>query len=58
MQVDASQIGLGAALLQNGKPMAFASKALNKTEDHWYTNIERNANCCLQSGEILNIHLW
>ena len=28
MQVDASQVGLGAALLQNGKPIAFASKAL------------------------------
>ena len=30
IQVDASQVGLGAALLQNGKPMAFASKALLK----------------------------
>ena len=28
MQVNASQNGLGAALLQNGKPMSFASKAL------------------------------
>ena len=32
IQVDASQVGLGAALLQNGKPVAFASKALTKTE--------------------------
>ena len=32
MQVDASQVGLGAALLQNGKPIAFASKALTKTK--------------------------
>ena len=32
IQVDASQVGLGAALLQNGKPLAFASKALTKTE--------------------------
>ena len=32
IQVDASQVGLGAALLQNGKPIAFASKALTKTE--------------------------
>ena len=30
IQVDASQVGLGAALLQNGKPVAFASKALTK----------------------------
>ena len=32
IQVNASQVGLGAALLQKGKPMAFASKALTKTE--------------------------
>ena len=40
IQVDASQVGLGAALLQNGKPVAFASKALTKTECR-YANIER-----------------
>ena len=34
------QVGLGASLLQNGKPMAFASKALTETE-HQYANIER-----------------
>ena len=40
IQVDASQVGLGAALLQNGKPVAFASEALTKTECQ-YANIER-----------------
>ena len=40
IQVDASQEGLGAALLQNGKPVAFASKALTITEC-WYVNRER-----------------
>ena len=40
IQVDASQVGLGAALLQNGKPIAFASKPLTKT-GCWYANIER-----------------
>ena len=30
IQVDASQVGLSAALLQNGKPVAFASKSLTK----------------------------
>ena len=40
IQVNASQIGLGAALLQNGKPIAFASKALTETECR-YANIER-----------------
>ena len=40
IQVDASQVGLGAALLQNGRPIAFASKALTKTKCR-YANIER-----------------
>ena len=40
IQVDASQVGLGAALLKNGKPIAFASKAPTKTECQ-YANIER-----------------
>ena len=40
IQVDASQVGLGAALLQNGKPIAFASKALTETKCQ-YANIER-----------------
>ena len=40
IQVDASQVSLGAALLQNHKPMAFASKAPTETKCH-YTNIER-----------------
>ena len=40
IQVDASQVGLGAALLQNGKPIAFASKALTETKCQ-YANIKR-----------------
>ncbi|WP_419601948.1 RNase H-like domain-containing protein, partial [Thiolapillus sp.] len=40
IQVDASKIGIGAALTQDGKPIAFASKALTDTEQR-YANIER-----------------
>jgi hypothetical protein len=40
IQVDASQKGLGAALIQKGKPIAFASKALTDVEQR-YANIER-----------------
>ena len=40
IQVDASQVGLGAALLQNNNPIAFASKALTEAECH-YSNIKR-----------------
>ena len=47
IQVDASQVGLGVMLLQNNKPIAFASKALTETEYH-YAKIERDAHCHLQ----------
>ena len=40
IQVDASQVGLGVALLQNNKPIVFTSKALTETGCH-YANIER-----------------
>ena len=40
LQVDASTKGLGATLLQDGKPIAFASKALSDNETR-YANIER-----------------
>ena len=40
VQVDASQRGLGTCLLQEGQPIAFASKSLTDTETR-YTNIER-----------------
>ena len=40
LQVDASTRGLGAALLQEKGPVAFASKALTETE-YRYSNIER-----------------
>lgn len=40
IQVDASKKGLGAALVQQGKPIAFASKALTDVEQR-YANIER-----------------
>ena len=40
VQADTSKHGLGAALLQPGEPVAFASKSLSETE-HRYANIER-----------------
>ena len=41
IQVDASQRGLGAALLQANGPIAFASKSMTETESR-YSNIERD----------------
>ena len=40
LQTDASEYGLGAALIQNNRPMAFASKTLTDVETR-YANIER-----------------
>ena len=40
IQVDTSSRGLGAALLQDGRPAAFASKSLTAAEQK-YANIER-----------------
>ena len=39
LQVNASEISLGAVILQDGEPVAFASKALTETECRW-ANIE------------------
>ena len=40
LQVDASQHGLGAALIQDNGPVAYASKALNETQRR-YAQIEK-----------------
>ncbi|KAL0161181.1 hypothetical protein M9458_044906, partial [Cirrhinus mrigala] len=40
LQVDASKSGLGAVLLQHDKPVAYASKSLNSTEQN-YAQIEK-----------------
>ena len=40
VQADASQRGLGTCLIQDGQPIAFASKSLTDTETR-YANIER-----------------
>ena len=40
LQCDASQSGLGAALLQNGQPVAYTSRALTPTETR-YAQIEK-----------------
>ena len=57
IQVDASQVGLGAALLQNGKPVAFASKALTKTECR-YANIEREMLATVFGAERFHTYVY
>ena len=50
IQVDASQEALGAALLQEGNVIAFASKSLSDTEKR-YANIERELLACVFGAE-------
>ena len=57
IQVDASQKGLGAALLQDGHPIAFASKALTPTEQH-YANIEREMLACVFGAERFHTYIF
>ena len=57
IQVDASQVGLGAALLQNGKPIAFASKALTETKCR-YANIEREMLAAVFRAERFHTYVY
>ena len=36
IQCDASSNGLGACLMQEGKPIAYASRSLTSTEQRWF----------------------
>jgi hypothetical protein len=40
LQCDASELGLGATLMQNDQPIAYAIRALTKTEQN-YAQIEK-----------------
>ena len=57
IQVDESQVGLGAALLQNGKPVAFASKAITQNK-HQYTNIEREMLAAVFRAERFHTYIY
>ena len=57
LQVDASTKGLGAALLQENKPIAFASKALTDTESR-YANIERELLAVVYGCERFHTYLY
>ena len=57
LQVDASLQGLGAALLQDRKPVAFASKALTDTEKR-YANIEREMLAVVYGCERFHTYLF
>ena len=57
LQVDASSRGLGAVLLQDSKPIAFASKSLSPCEQR-YANIEREMLAVLFGCEKFHQYLY
>ncbi|KAL9967831.1 hypothetical protein ACROYT_G026128 [Oculina patagonica] len=57
LQVDASLKGLGAALMQDSKPVAFASKALTDVETR-YANIERELLAVVYGCEKFHTYLF
>lgn len=57
IQVDASMRGLGAALLQDNKPVAFASKALTDVETR-YANIERELLAVVYGCEKFHTYIY
>ena len=56
VQADASQRGLGACLLQDGQPIAYASKSLTDTETR-YANIERELLAIVFACQRLNTYV-
>ena len=59
LQMDASKKGLGACLIQNGKVVCYASRALTKTEQN-YQNLEREAGTrnYMGNGKVPLFPIW
>lgn len=57
LEVDASQKGLGVALTQEGKPIAFASKTLTECQSR-YSNIEREMLAIVHGIERYHTYLY
>ena len=57
LQVDSSLKGLGAVIMQDGRPIAFASKALTSTESR-YANIERELLAVVYGCERFHTYLY
>ena len=57
LQCDASLKGLGACIIQDGKPIAFTSKSLTNTETH-YANIERELLTIIYDCEKFHMYLY
>jgi hypothetical protein len=56
LETDASNVGLGAVLLQEGKPVVFISRSLSKSEKN-YSITEKESLACLWAMEKLRYYL-
>ena len=57
LQCDASQSGLGAALIQNGQPVAFASRALTPMETQ-YAQIEKELLAIVYACDLFDAYIY
>ena len=57
LQCDASLNGLGACIIQDGQPIAFASKSITDTETH-YANIKRELLAIVYGCEKFHTYLY
>lgn len=57
LQVDASKSGLGACILQDGHPIAYAPRSLTQAEGH-YAQIERELLAVVFGCERFNHHIY
>lgn len=57
VQVDASKNGLGATIMQEGRPGAYASKLLNSTEQN-YAQIEKELYAVLFGCRRFHVYIY
>ena len=59
VQADASMLGAGTVLLQDGQPVAYASKSFTDWESNYIpTNWKRDAGGSFRSGTFSSLCLW
>ena len=57
IQADASSTGLGACLMQEGRPIAYASRSLTPTEQRWF-QIEKELLAIVFAAERFNQYIY